>query len=128
MENVSTFVRCISARHAPTYYDQISDYRFLYVKDGSYFVVKYEYYNGYASFASLPVPVSAVGNIAVYEKENENSYGKEVIIADEYRSVLDSLSAGERKGIESCMTKSQRDECTIVSLLKAYELSGRPLL
>ncbi|MBQ6603561.1 MAG: hypothetical protein IJH99_09195 [Eubacterium sp.] len=128
MERVSTFIGSISVWHAPAYYDHISDYKFLYVKNGTHFIVKYHYYNGYASFATLIVPFTTVNDITLYEKENENSYSKEVIIMDDYKSILDSLSPEERKDIESCMEPSQRDESTIVSLLEAYELSGHSLI
>ena len=40
MENISTFIRTIYEWHAPTYYDYISDYKFLYEKNGTYFIVK----------------------------------------------------------------------------------------
>ena len=129
MERVSTFMGSISVWHAPTYYDYISDYKFLYVKNGTYFIVKYHYYNGFASFATLIVPNPTVNDITLYEKENDDSYSKEVIIMDDYRSILGSLTPEERKDIESCMDDpSQRDESTIVSLLKAYELSGHSLI
>ncbi len=128
MERVSTFIGSISVWHAPTYYDYISDYKFLYVKNGTYFIVKYHYYNRYASFATLIVPTSAVNDIIRYEKENDDSYSKEMIIMDDYKSILDSLSPEERKDIENCIKPSQRDESTIVSLLKAYELSGHSLI
>ncbi len=45
MEKTSTFIRTLSVCHAPTYYDTISDYKFLYRKNGTYFIVKYHYYN-----------------------------------------------------------------------------------
>ena len=128
MDKTSTFLGVISAWHAPTYYDQISDYRFLYTKNDIFFVIKYHYYNGYASFSTLIVPESSVNNINLYEKENESLYSEAIIIKDNYKSILEKLSIREHNEIESCMAQSQRDEKTIVLLLKAYELSGHSLI
>ena len=138
MEKVSIFLRTIFVSHAPTYYDCISDYKFLYAKNEKYFVVKYHYYNGLVTFSTLIIPNSSIDSILIYEKENENLYGKEVIILDNYKSILDRLPNEDRKEIEENVTplnadlindwQIQRDEENIRLLLKAYELSGNSLI
>ena len=131
-------MRTLFVWHAPTYYDYISDYKFLYEKNGKYFIVKYHYYNGWVTFSTLIIPHSSIDSILVYEKENENMYGKKVTILDNYKRILDSLPNEYRKEIEESVTplnadlikdwQIQRDEENIRLLLKAYELSGNSLI
>ncbi len=130
MERVSTFIRTVYEWHAPTYYDDISDYEFLYVKNGVYFTVKYHYYNGLASFRTSIVPDWCIDKSDLNEKTdehlhskevkildncksfldnlptpktNERLYGEEVKILDNYKSILDSLPSEVRKEIEDNM-------------------------
>lgn len=128
MKKISTYIRTISVYHAPTHYDYISDYKFLYVKNDTYFIVKYNYYNQFAEFSTLVIPHSFLDELELYEKENESLYVKRVEIKDSYKGILNNLSDDARNEIEKELKCHQRDEKSIKLLLYAYELSGKSLI
>lgn len=123
---VSTLVRVISEYHAPIYYDSISDYDFLYEKNGVFFVVRYHYYNGYVDFCTLKVPDSLKDDVERFAKENKNLFGEQIKVMDNFERYINCLPVDERA--KARLYREQRSPETIELLLKAYELSGKSLL